>query len=358
MRFIHSYSKSYAHRFVIIAWLLKKDLTIKNFSKSEDASLTLNALYNNYKWDGDDLILNSKDIIVRKEIYIGESGSTLRFLIPLMLDGSEHIFKGKGRIFSRPLDEYRRIIEDENGLFDLKEDRLVVKGSLGKKSYEVSGIKSSQFISAMMMAGINRFDVVAKIGGSSQYIDITRDAIDMVSNNNIVVVPEDMSNFSLFAALERADKLEGSLPEVEARMQRDGIFLDYIDHLKPIYDLRENIDLAPMLVAYLSTVDGHFIIKGIENLAYKESNRLREIIRMLEIFEKEAKIEEDRIIINGSSARVNINKKIKIKVDDHRICHMAIFLAEALEIDIKIDGIESLKKSHEPLYQYVRTRYV
>ena len=96
--YIPGYSKSYLHRFIILSWINDLDIVIKNFTPSDDVFATLNALYDSYKIIGGDLYLQKTDRVLRDEIYVGESGSTLRFLIPLMLlfqENKEITFKIK-----------------------------------------------------------------------------------------------------------------------------------------------------------------------------------------------------------------------------------------------------------------------
>lgn len=356
LEYIPGYSKSYLHRFIILAWINNLDIVIKNFTPSDDVFATLNALYDSYKIIGGDLYLKKSDRVFRDQIYVGESGSTLRFLIPLMLvaqENKEITFITKGRLANRPLKVFKSLIEDEGGSFDIAGQKIRIKGKLGLKSYLISTEESSQFVSAMLMAGQKKFDVSYQADKTSQYIEITKDAIDIFKSKPAkVYVPVDMSNYSLFYALYKKGFI-GKIGPAVARSQNDRVFIDYVNNLQGTYNLKNSIDLAPMLAAYLSTVDGVFTISGLENLKHKESNRLREILRVLKFFHVDCGTNgRDEIYIRGSRDKKNISGSIK--VTDHRICHMILFLKIYHDSDLKIKGLESLKKSDYNIYNYFK----
>lgn len=354
--YIPGYSKSYLHRFIILSWINDLDIVIKNFTPSDDVFATLNALYDSYKIIGGDLYLQKADRVLRDQIYVGESGSTLRFLIPLMLlfqENKEITFITKGRLVDRPLKVFKSLIEDEGGSSDVAGQKIRIKGKLGLKSYSISTEESSQFVSAMLMAGQGKFDVIYQADKSSQYIEITKDAIDIFKTKPAkVYVPVDMSNYSLFYGLYKKNFIEKITPPV-ARCQKDRVFIDYVNNLQGTYNLKNSIDLAPMLAAYLSTEDGVFTISGLENLKHKESNRLREILRVLKFFNVDCGTNgRDQIYIRGNDEKKNISGSIK--VTDHRICHMILFLKIYHNSDLKIKGLESLKKSDYNIYNYFK----
>ena len=356
LEYIPGYSKSYLHRFIILSWINNLDIVIKNFTPSDDVFATLNALYDSYKIIGGDLYLQKADSALRDEIYVGESGSTLRFLIPLMLifqENKEITFITEGRLADRPLNAFKSLVEDENGSFDIDGQKIRINGKLGLKSYSISTKESSQFVSGMLMAGQGKFDLIYDTGKSSQYIEITKDALKIFRSKPAkVYVPVDMSNYSLFYALYKKNFIEKIMPPV-ARCQNDIIFVDYVNNLQGTYNLKNSIDLAPMLAAYLSTVDGVFVISGLENLKHKESNRLKEILRVLKFFHVACGTNgRDQIYIRGNENKKNISGSIK--VTDHRICHMILFLKIYHNSNLKIKGLESLKKSDYNIYNYFK----
>ena len=82
-----------------------------------------------------------------------ESGSTLRFLIPLAgLTGQEVTFTGRGRLMERPQSVYKTLYEQQGLRFEQGADRLTVEGALTPGEYELAGNVSSQFISGLLFA--------------------------------------------------------------------------------------------------------------------------------------------------------------------------------------------------------------
>ena len=136
-------SKSMAHRAVICAALAKGKSTIKNIDLSDDIIATINAMrelgatiniFNNYL----EIIGVSDELRKSKRLIdCNESGSTLRFLIPIaaLYDG-ENRFIGKGNLGKRPLQIYYDIFEKQGIEYSYKESELDlnVKGTLDRKS--------------------------------------------------------------------------------------------------------------------------------------------------------------------------------------------------------------------------------
>ena len=159
-------SKSMGHREIICAALAEGTSVVDNISMSADIEATCRALEalgrqitkvpskypdrTAFKIDGG--ILH----VVGKEIDCGESGSTLRFMIPVAaLCGDEVTFKGHGKLVSRPLDAYYDIFAKQG--FDYEtalsgELPLKLKGKLASGNFELPGNVSSQFISGLLFA--------------------------------------------------------------------------------------------------------------------------------------------------------------------------------------------------------------
>ncbi|PKK96487.1 MAG: 3-phosphoshikimate 1-carboxyvinyltransferase, partial [Tenericutes bacterium HGW-Tenericutes-3] len=116
-------SKSLSHRYLIASGLAEGTSTIKNVLNSDDIDATKDALSAlGVKFDGKKIIAGPK-ILKRNEIDCKESGSTLRFMIPIFLLQNESVtFKGQGRLPYRSLDVYFDIFKKKNIHFDKPED--------------------------------------------------------------------------------------------------------------------------------------------------------------------------------------------------------------------------------------------
>ncbi|MDR0519751.1 MAG: 3-phosphoshikimate 1-carboxyvinyltransferase [Clostridiales Family XIII bacterium] len=186
-------SKSVSHRALICAALAGGERAVrrvKNIGASDDIDATRRGIE----------ILRSGDN--SRAIDCGESGSTLRFLIPLAgLDGREWVFRTKGRLIDRPLDIYEDIFRSRGGHLEKKvlakdvegesasgdaggayTGEIRVKGPLSPGRYEMAGNVSSQFISGMLMAlpllGEGSEIILTTPLESGDYVRLTTDVMD------------------------------------------------------------------------------------------------------------------------------------------------------------------------------------
>ena len=199
-------SKSYSHRAIIAAALAtpnkdKEVSRIDNLKYSVDITTTTEIMEN---WGanieiGEDfeIIKGNSGIVNPKDEYTqcNESGSTIRFLIPIGLSSNNKIvFDGKGKLVERPLDSYYKIFDEQgikysnnNGWLPLNVD-----GQLKSGKYEIEGNISSQYITGLLYAlPLLNGDSELKINKtleSKGYIDLTLDILEMsgikVENNN------------------------------------------------------------------------------------------------------------------------------------------------------------------------------
>ena len=107
-----------------------------------------------------------------------ESGSTLRFLIPLcLMDGTNHVLTGSERLFERPLMVYEKICKEQGLVFLKAKNSLQVAGTLAAGQYEIPGNVSSQFISGLLfvlplLSDDSRIRLIGPVE-SRPYIDMT-----------------------------------------------------------------------------------------------------------------------------------------------------------------------------------------
>ena len=150
-------SKSAAHR-ALICGALTAGSKIENIDYSNDISATLDcleALGASIEKTDNGVTLGGLDPFESKGVTLDcrESGSTLRFMIPLcMLSGSEITLTGSNRLFARNLEIYEQIAKRNGILFKKGEGSLTVCGRLKSGGYRVAGNISSQFISGMLFA--------------------------------------------------------------------------------------------------------------------------------------------------------------------------------------------------------------
>lgn len=139
-------SKSFAHRMIICAALAEGRSCVRGVSQSEDMLATLDcisALGAEYSVDGDTVYIDGGIRHSDKtKIYpCRESGSTLRFFIPLaMLDGGKACFTGSERLIERGVGIYEQALKSVS--FNKTSDEIMLDGRLSEGYYSVRGLRS------------------------------------------------------------------------------------------------------------------------------------------------------------------------------------------------------------------------
>lgn len=387
-------SKSVSHRALICAALAKGESTLTNIAFSEDIAATANALRDmglcEYELNGDVCrVCGGLHREGKREIDCGESGSTLRFLVPLALDGRERTFVGRGRLMQRPQGAYDRIFIRNNIRSKKTENAITICGKLSGGEYGMPGNISSQFVSGMLYAlpllmddsGIH---ITTEIE-SKPYIDLTRsiqkkfgvrsawrgNVIDISGRQGYrphdLAIEGDYSHAAFFAAAaalsgevilqglaeesEQGDKeilgiLQCMGAEVEHR--EEGIFVRK-NMLKPIeIDVSQIPDLVPVLAVLGCGVQGRMRIYNAGRLRFKESDRLHAITTELEKLGADIVEYEDSVIINGTG--VLRGGEVDSHAD-HRIA-MALAVASCIaQEDIVIHGAMAVRKSAPHFYE-------
>ncbi|MBR2476698.1 MAG: hypothetical protein IKB50_01025 [Clostridia bacterium] len=151
-------SKSMAHRFLIGAALSGEKCTLTGVDYSEDILATidcLRALGAEVICENDTVTVDAPNFMKSESPVLDcrESGSTLRFFIPLCLCMDKDVtLRGSTRLFERPLDVYEKLSADNGFKFEKAPDSVTLRGNLKSGKYKISGGISSQFISGMIFA--------------------------------------------------------------------------------------------------------------------------------------------------------------------------------------------------------------
>lgn len=181
-------SKSVAHRMIIAAALADGTSKITNLSQSADILATINcmrAFGADIRLDGDTAVINGiKSVPERALADCCESGSTLRFLIPVACAlGVNAEFRGKGKLPQRPITPFLEEFPKHGVTFEFSGAEsgstlpCSVSGKLTAGRYEIDGGISSQFITGLMFAlplldGDSEIILTSKLE-SKPYVDIT-----------------------------------------------------------------------------------------------------------------------------------------------------------------------------------------
>ncbi len=365
-------SKSMAHRYLICG-ALSKESVIENVDFSEDIKATigcLECLGANVKIGDNSVIIGGispKKKIKSSKLYCNESGSTLRFLIPLcMLKGEEITLTGTKRLFERSLTVYEEMCKAQNIEFKQTESSVAVKGVMNSGRYTVRGDISSQFISGLMMSlpclnGESVIDITGK-SESSSYLALTLKALadfgvrisridentmyikgEQAFKNRNLTVEGDYSNSAFFDGLNLIGGNVALRGLNEDSVQGDKIYKKIYPLLQkgcPTVDISDCPDLAPVLMALAACLKG-IILTGTHRLKIKESDRSRAMAEELAKFGCKVDVEEDSVRVFPC----NLQKPVLPLSghNDHRIV-MAVALLCTVTGG-KIYGAEAVSKS-------------
>ena len=296
-------SKSMAHRYLIGAAISKQKCTLTGIDYSEDvlASIDcLKALGAEVTTENDTVTVNPAGFMSAEApvLKCRESGSTLRFFIPLALCmGKKVTLKGSRRLFERPLDVYEELCRENDFLFDKNEDSVTLCGRLKCGRYKIRGDISSQFITGLIfslvyLGGESDIEIIPPFESRS-YINLTISAlrsfgadIEFTGEYSIAVRKAQLHGYSgriegdySNAAFLDAFNYTGSEIEINNlkpdSLQGDRVYKDYFDRISmgtPTLDISDCPDLGPVLFA-LAAIKNGAVFTGTDRLKAKESDR-------------------------------------------------------------------------------------
>ncbi len=361
-------SKSAAHRLLICGALAGGSI-IHGLEMSEDILATLDclgALGYEYALEGGTVKFSGKTE-GQGELFCRESGSTLRFMIPLsLLEKEKKTLRGSVRLFERPLTVYEDIF-DKNGIkYERGDGYITLDGDLKSGEYSLPGNVSSQFITGLLFAlptldGDSKITLTGDVQSLS-YIDLTVEALSMFGidirreGKNILkikgnshyqprelTVEGDWSNAAFFEAL----KLFGGNVNVtglrEDSLQGDKVcrrLFAQLDTGAPTVSVADCPDLAPILMTVAAAKHGA-VFTDTERLKIKESDRGCVMAAELAKFGAHIEVEENRITVRP--APLCAPTQIIDAHNDHRIA-MAISVLGTL-YGCEISGAECVRKS-------------
>ena len=372
-------SKSMAHRLLLCGALSQGESVISGLAFSKDIEATLGclkALGAEAKVEGDTVTLGGIDInkgITSPELFCNESGSTLRFLIPLCLMFDEKItLTGSDRLFKRSLDVYEKLCAEQNILFCQNEASVTVKGKLKSGKYSVRGDVSSQFISGLMFAlpllqEDSTIDITSALESGS-YLGLTVKAlaefgvrISRTDEHTVYIkgsqtyrkrslkVEGDYSNAAFFDAL---NVLGGNVAVTglsDTSVQGDRVYRDIFPLLSkgcPTVDISDCPDLGPILMAVAAANNGA-VFTGTRRLKIKESDRGEAMREELAKFGCRVDIEENKITVHKCELKAPTMPLLGH--NDHRIV-MSLAILSTLTGG-EIYGAEAVSKSFPDFFE-------
>lgn len=387
-------SKSEAHRYLICAALGDRECEMICNDTNADIDATANCL----NALGADVKRTEKGFLVKpiakvrkdRSLDCNESGSTLRFLLPLASSlGADCEFLMRGRLSERPLSPLYEILRD-NGvtLSPQGSNPLTVKGKLASGDYTVAANISSQYISGLLFAlSVAQGDSTLTLDGkveSAPYIGMTLDALtvfgadieynesskrfkikgkDRLCSPDRVTVGGDWSNAAFFLVAGTIGKAPVTLCSLdENSRQGDKEILTVLEKMGAkitrkdgkitvspsalhgtLIDAANIPDLVPILAVAASVAEGETRIFNAARLRLKESDRIESVCNTLTSLGASLTATDDGMIIHGKKSLVGGEVD---SYNDHRIAMSAAIASLVCENAVKISRFEAINKSY------------
>lgn len=391
-------SKSLAHRAIICASLAKGVSRIDNIEYSKDIQATIKAMkslgtkieeHENY------LIIDGTTTYTKQnsEIDCEESGSTLRFMVPIsIVEENKAHFIGRGNLGKRPLDTFYEIFERQDIGYMYKRDilDLYVIGKLKPDHYLIPGNISSQFITGLLFAlPLLKGDSIIEITStleSKGYIDLT---LQMLEQYGIKIINNDYKSFVIMGNQEyqahnyrvEADFSQAAFYLVAGAigndvvltdlnlnsLQGDKAALDILDSMGAKINVvsdgikvtGENLsatqvdasqcpDVIPVVTVALALAQGKSEVINAKRLRIKECDRI--IATRSQINELGGMVVEqpDSMTIKGVN---EFNGGTCSSYADHRIAMMLAIAATRCNQPVIIDNMECVEKSYPSFWE-------
>lgn len=375
-------SKSFAHRYLIGSVLSRGKCVIKNIADSDDISATLSCieqLGGSVTKDGNTVtVIPTNEKQIENAVFdCKESGSTLRFFIPVVLaTGAKNCtFSGSERLLARGIKEYEKLFENSDVIIKSDEKSIEVNGTLSAGNYEISGEVSSQYTTGMLFAlsGLSGKSTL-KITGNAEsraYVDMTikvlkdfgadiketeKNFFEINGKGRLspgeFTVEGDWSNAAFLIALSRLLGRISVSGLNENSVQGDRFCtaaFDMLDGENAEIDLKDCPDLAPVLFAYAAYKNGGKFINT-RRLRVKESDRANVMAEELKKFGANVKVYENSVEIEKTQLKPPIVPLCGH--NDHRIVMALSVLAAVLGAEI--DGAEAVNKSYPDFFRVIK----
>ena len=370
-------SKSYAHRIAICNFLAGKDKFIDcgDFS-SNDIDATVNCLT---------ALKNGERVLD-----CGESGSTLRFLLPLLaVIGGKYVLIGHGKLMDRPNDQLFLALK-EHGITAVQTDKIIMDGKLTGGKFSIRGDISSQYVTGLLLSlpvlSEDSEILLTTPLSSAPYVDIT---MQVLSNYGIKIDRTEQGFLIKGNQKYSGDlKPEGdwsnvafllALGAISGKVKINGLNLDSVQGDKKILDLLYSVgacvnengdtvtvekaqlnsfvldaydcpDIVPIASVLGAFCNGMTVITNVERLKIKESDRIESTIAMLKAFGITASCDGHALAIYGgktSSGTIH-------SFNDHRIAMASAILASATDGESVILDAQAVNKSYPNFFEHLK----
>ena len=401
-------SKSAAHRAVLCAALADGTSRIENIEFSQDIRATLGAVAQlgaKIKEESHAVTVTGRGtgdgfVTVTRPVFCNESGSTLRFLIPLFSLTAQKIqFTGAGRLFDRPQAVYQMLFDQQGLRFTQSHEGITVFGRLRPGNFKLPGDVSSQFISGLLFAApLMEADSIIEVEApyeSRSYVELTLDAMQRFGvkaaararkNGSVVyrvpapqhytpcdtVIEGDYSQAAFLAVLGcmlGGVIVTGLNPDSK---QGDKVILDILQRcggkcksaadglrferslLRAVdIDLADCPDLGPILFTLGCFCSGETVLRNAGRLRIKESDRIAAMQEELQKMGARIEVDGDTVHITGTA--LHAPRQPLNGHNDHRIVMALAIAAVSCGLPAVIQGAEAVNKSWPAFWQVLQS---
>ena len=380
-------SKSVAHRMLICAALAKGKSIIRLNKTSDDIEATagcLRALGVTIEKNGNEWTVCPPDVFPEKaDLDCGESGSTLRFMLPVAAAlGVDATFTVHGRLSSRPI---APLVEEmkRHGVKCNDEFPLHISGRLTGGKFTIAGNISSQFITGLLLAlpiceEESEIEIIPPVE-SKPYIDITTSVLsgfgaDIEENANTYkiknssfkagdyTVEGDWSNAAFLLAMgAEVSGLELNSTQGDRKIldvlrsfggkitEENGLVrVSLSDTHGTEIDASDIPDLVPVICAVAATAEGTTKIFNAGRLRLKESDRIKSTVEMIVSLGGEAYETDDGITVKGKKL---LTGGTVDSFNDHRIVMSAAVASQKCENCVIINDAQAVNKSYPEFFE-------
>jgi len=409
-------SKSIYHRELIVRFLCGDYSNLEILANDgEDVRATkiiLQILHNTLL--GKDMGTQPSNVGRRRTLYIpcNESGSTLRFMIPvaaalLLGKGRDHhgitelCFSTTGRLFDRPIKELADAMMPHNFNFAKHPETrsIILNGEMTPGEYVIDGSVSSQYISGLLMAlTIFQEPCTVKVVGnmtSAPYIQLTQDVLakygcearregnvfhitpggykKALEGNQLAdfSVEGDWSNGAFLLCLQKFTNIKVTNLNYQSE-QGDRVICDYLKLAEDTengtapksgatWDITNCPDIAPYMAMVAPFVFDDISFTGINRLRIKESDRVAAIREQLAAFGIRTEESDDTLTVYRyipSDTATSAEPVQLSSYNDHRMAMSAILLATILKTKIEIDDLMCIRKSYPEFLDYIDSYFL
>lgn len=389
-------SKSDVHRAVLCAALAQGISRIEPVALSKDIKATIdcvNAMGAKTSFQGDALIVDGTEMFSQKNcrLHCCESGSTLRFVIPIAAAGGiDAVFTGEGRLPKRPIGIYTEMLpkagvqcRTSGGL------PFEISGQLQSGDFSLPGNISSQFITGLLLSlpllsGDSRIILTTELE-SEGYVEMTLEVMKKFGveaqrtnygyfirgNQRYTPVSyKTQGDWSQAAFFICAGAINGDVTVkgvLKSSSQRDKDICSLVkefgadivweeDFVKVKksklhgikIDARQIPDIVPVLAVTAAYAEGETLIYNAQRLRIKESDRLQAISNAIKACGGDIQEREDGLVIRGVSA---LRGGKTLGCNDHRIVMSMATAAVGSQGEIYVTDPMSINKSYPDFFK-------